>query len=554
VPTDTARFDRSSTTTITFSKGSAATVNNIEFAQDAPAYTFEFGSSDTGPALTIAGQGITNNSSRPQSFVVKAAGAGHTDARLAFTNSATAGGPDIYYYAGPETREGYGGGVIGFSDASTAGSASFTVRTGAARPPGQSTVGGEISFNDSSSAGTARFAIHGTLGSDGDTFGNVAFHDNSSADYGRFTNFGGAVSGGDGGNTQFFDTSTAAQGVYDNRGGTHDKANGGDVAFDGSANGGRGQFYNHAAQVTGAFGGVTSFNNNPSEVSQGASAGHGFYHNYGASESGQGGGGHTEFTAKHGSPTAGNGTFINYGSAIEGPSSAGHTIFSITTPTDYHPTAGNGVFWNHPAVGADGSAGFTEFAVYADDDNADAATSGGDVPTAGDGTFHNLGGQGRGVAGGYTVFKNTTSAGNAQLIAYGGASGGEGGRVMFHDDSSGASARVKLYGNGVLDLRHHTGELTIGSLELTNGLIYTQLGTKLTSLTVSENLALNSASATFSFWKGHRFKFNTPYTILAAANLSSFTAAQFSGTSVDDVQPTFTIVGNKLQVSFNKNP
>ncbi len=55
VPTNTATFATSFQTAITFSPSSAATVNNIEFAADAPPYVFTFGSSATTPALTIAG-------------------------------------------------------------------------------------------------------------------------------------------------------------------------------------------------------------------------------------------------------------------------------------------------------------------------------------------------------------------------------------------------------------------------------------------------------------------------------------------------------------------
>ncbi|MCG8428837.1 MAG: hypothetical protein MI754_15895, partial [Chromatiales bacterium] len=278
-PTDTAIFTTSSQTAITFLATGEATVDNIEFADSASAYTFTFGPSSI-PALTIRGEGVTNRSDRRQSFVVAATSSGYTNPQLRFINSASAGGDDMFYCAGPVTKEGYGGGVICFCNNSTAGSASFKAWTGAAAPPEHSTVGGEVSFCDTSSAGTARFTIYGSLGTDGDTFGNVVFHNTAKADNATFTNVGGTVSGGDGGNTQFYDNSTAAYGLFNNYGGTHSKANGGDVAFDGEADGGHGHFYNHAAKVAGAYGGVTSFNNNPPYVAtQGASAGHGSYFN-----------------------------------------------------------------------------------------------------------------------------------------------------------------------------------------------------------------------------------------------------------------------------------
>lgn len=546
VPSDTAVFAASSMTAITFSSTSEATVENIEFADDASAYTFTFGPSNS-PALTITGRGITNRSNRQQSFVVAATSSGYKSPQLKFANTATAGSSDMFYCAGPVTEQGYGGGVISFCDKSTAGSASYKVWTGAAAPPEHNTVGGEVSFSDASSADHARFTIYGSLGSDGDTFGNVVFHDIATAANATFTNVGGTVSGGDGGNTQFYGNSSAAFGVFDNWGGTHSKANGGDVAFDATADGGQGHFYNHAAKAAGAYGGVTSFNNNPPHVTKnGASAGHGSYFNYGAREGEQGGGGHVEFSAKYGSPTAANARIVNYGSTIESKSSAGHTIFSINLSTDYCPSAGNATIWNHPGEAEGMAAGFTEFSVYG------TGSGGSNVPTAGNGTFFNLGGYAPNATGGYTVFSSTSTAGNATLIAYGGTNGGYGGRIAFYDDALGAAAHVQLFGNGALDIGNHTKGVTIGTLDLTGGTIVVQLGTNVTSLAVTGELTLNSSYATFSFWtkEGGGFAFNTPYTILTSTCLSGFTAAQFSGNSIEGVEPAFAIVGNDLKVTF----
>jgi hypothetical protein len=393
------------------------------------------------------------------------------------------------------------------------------------------------------------------LGIDGYTFGNVVFSNTATADHGTFTNIGGTVSGGDGGNTQFYDNTTAAFGTFHNFGGSFPKANGGDVAFDSMANGGHAQFHNRAATVAGAYGGVTSFNNNPNrppdKETTGASAGFGTFINYGATQSGQGGGGHTEFTAKYGNATAGNGNFINYGSTICDKSSAGHTIFSTSDskpPHDFFPTAANGIFWNFPAVNTGAAAGYTEFAVYRKGNSPN-------VPTAGNGIFYNLGGNTSGSAGGYTIFQGSSTAANAVLIASGGTNDGLGGRIVFCDNASGGEAKVILMGNGELDMGTHKGPLTIGVLELTGGIINMQLGTDLSSLNVSKGLTLLSSQVNFFFWKKDKggFEFNKAYTILSAPNLSSFTAAQFAGNSVDGVQPSFTIVGNELQVSFNQN-
>jgi hypothetical protein len=285
----------------------------------------------------------------------------------------------------------------------------------------------------------------------------------------------------------------------------------------------------------------------------GASAGHGAYFNYGAREGEQGGGGHVEFSARHGSPTAANAHIFNYGSALENKSSAGHTIFSITRSTDsdkandYHPDAGHATIWNHPGSQAGAAAGFTEFSVF-------GSGSGSRVPTAGNGTIFNLGGCTSEASGGYTVFSGTSSAGNATLIAYGGSSGGHGGRIAFYDEASGGTATVKLFDNGELDIGGHTKGVSIGALELTGGTIATRLGHDTACLTVAGDLFLNSSHTTFAFSKEEEggFTFNTAYTVLTNAHLSSYSAERFRGNSIEGVKPTFSIVGNDLQVTFFK--
>ncbi|HEY5220242.1 MAG TPA: hypothetical protein VIJ16_10565, partial [Gemmatimonadaceae bacterium] len=513
VPTGTGDFGASSRTAISFSSKGGATVDAIVFSVGAPSFKFTFDApAPTAPALTIRGRGITNNSANPHHFIVASSAVSYTQPQLKFTNFATAGGANVNYAVGPTTPAAAGGGVIGFCDQSTAGSASFTVTTGAGTPVEPSTVGGEVSFSDCSSAGAARFTIHGsTSTTDGDTFGNVVFHDTSTAASAVFTNTGGTVLGGDGGNTQFYDNATAASALCHNKGGTVSGSNGGDVAFDGTSIAAGGTFHNYAATASGGYGGVTSFNNNAPTVNrptEGASAGSGQFYNYGAKESGEGGG-HTYFTAKYGSPTAAGGTFINHGSDVSGYDSlAGHTVFSITLPqiAEYAPSAGSGVFWNLPGTVAGAHGGYTQFTVYTDDNStsststtttttttittvtttttrlaSDASNGSGPSgpsgpsgassassasspssgsskslpPTAGSGTFLNLGATVQGAGGGQTVFDSTASAGNAQLIATGGVNGGEGGSIVFEDQSSGGAATVLLSGNGTLDISYY---------------------------------------------------------------------------------------------------
>lgn len=549
VPKEVALFSKSGITTVRFSKLSKAVVQQILFKKDSPSYNFTIVVHSDTPALTIEGAGIVNESAHIQSFNVASKGENYWHPQLKFAGKASAGGYLVSYYAGPESLEsGYGGGIIGFCDHASAGAAMFTVRTGAQAPPKEnSTVGGEVSFSDFSNAGTSRFFIFGTLGKDGDTFGNTVFHDQASAAHAVFTNMGGTVPKGDGGNTQLYNNATAAFGIFNNYGGECPEANGGDVAFDGNANGGKGQFYNRVATAKGAFGGVTSFNNNPPFLQGvGASAGEGYYYNYGASHAGHGGGGHTEFTAKYGSPTAANAQIFNYGSALKDKSSAGHTIFSISLPTEYHPTAGNAVIWNYPGSGKEGAGGFTEFSVYEKGTNLG-------VPSAGQAIFHNIGATGAGPSGGYTSFNGISDAADAKLIAYGGSNQGSGGMIIFSDKSKGAGAFIELIGNGTLDLSEHQGKLSIARLTLSDGILNIQLGKEVTHLHIGNRLVMISQQTTFCFTKDDQgFAYNKKFKVLSASNLNEFRPTQFRGNHIDGIAPTFSMEGKDLYVVYLK--
>lgn len=546
VPSVKATFGKSSHTQIDFAAGAVQVIEQIEFSAGADAYQFNFASSEK-PALTVTGR-VSNDSGQVQHFIVAATTSGYQNPQLSFTGTASAGDETLCYSAGPVSPEGYGGGVISFHDQASAGSARYTAWTGAGVPPDHSTVGGEIAFCDQTSAGQASFTIYGSLGSDGDTFGNVVFHDSATAASAIFKNVGGTVSGGDGGNTQFYGHSSAANGQFNNLGGTHEKANGGDVAFDSQASGGSGIFQNYAAPAAGAYGGVTSFNNNPPETAGvGASAGNGRYFNFGAQGEQQGGGGHLEFSAKYGAPTAANAQITNLGSVISHRSSAGHTLFSISLPAAYAPTAGNACICNQPAPLKGGAAGYTEFAVF------DEGAASGGYPSAGEAVISNLGGGADGVAGGFTQFSGQSSAGAATLIALGGVGEKSGGRVIFYDQSEAASACIQLQGNGELVLGDHDGPLSVKDLLLHGGLISIQLGSAVTSLQVSGNLLLNG-SCEFDFWQASDggFEFNTPYTVLQSDSLTEAQTGCFSANSIEGVTPVFSLQGNALQVTYTK--
>jgi hypothetical protein len=556
VPTETATFGASSQTGIGFAANSSATIQNILFAGGAPPYSLTFNApAPNAPALTVTGQGLTNVSGATQQIVVASSAQNYKQPQLKFMNSASAGGSSMSYSVGPATPAAAGGGVIGFYGTSTAGSANFVVRTGAGAPPTNSTVGGEVSFSDSSTAGTATFTMYGSTSTvnRGDTFSNTVFHDTANAGSGLFTNIGGTLTGCDGGNTQFYDNANAALGVFHNLGGSVVKANGGDVAFDGTANAAGGHFHNYPATADGGYGGVTSFNNNypPMNPSTpGASAGNGLFYNYGAKAIGQGGG-HTSFSGEYGSGIGGNGTFVNYGAAVAGTDSvAGRTVFSISLPqkAPYQPSAGAGVFWNFPGSVAGAPGGYTRFAVYTGSGQPGSASN---APTAASATCYNLGGTVQDAQGGQTEFKGTSSAGQAQLVAIGGLNGGLPGRILFYDQSSGGTAAVYLYGSGTLDISDHAAPgVTIGTLAVGGGIIGVTVGSATTCLTVSKSLQVQTYPVIFAFKAGSGFATGTAYTVLTAPDLSNATASQFSGSTVNGASPTFSIVGNNLQVTF----
>ena len=585
VPTDKATFSSSVETDINFKLNSFSTINKIEFDSKAATYNFLIGPSKIEkPALTIAGEGVLNLSPKPQYFKVAATTSGPWNPQLNFTQSSSAGGSNIHYIAGPISEKGSGGGVIKFSDESKAGSANFTAWTGAERPEGWQTVGGEISFYDNASADLGTFKAYGTLGTDGDTFGNIVFHKFATAFKGTFTNIGGTVSGGDGGNTQLYDNTTAAYGVFKNLGGTYDEANGGDVAFDGNASAGFGSFYNYASEVEDAYGGVTSFNNNGPEMNGvGSSAGNGCIHNYGSQSSGTGGG-HLKFTSIYGSPTAANATIINYGSHVKGQKSAGYTLFSILPPTNYYPTAGSSTIHNQPAAIKGGAAGYTEFEISTGygkkKPKISTVIKDGFIPTADHATIYNCGGQSAGIAGGYTLFSGTTTAGDARIFAQGGShkgkggrvtfsntsragsarlvaeagtAGGSGGQIIFTDKSEGENAQLQIAGNATLDISKHLGKLTVSTLESYEGNIIVQLGAKTTSLNVSVELTLHSKKMKFKFVPAaDKFKFDTKYTVLLCPSLCSYKEDQFKGNKIEGIKPAFKIVGNQLKVEYKK--
>jgi autotransporter-associated beta strand protein len=116
VPTNTAIFGASNTTSITFQPFAVTSIGTLQFNPDAPAYSFTTFVPFFTP-ITITGAGIVNNSSNAPTFIVG------NQASLLFLNASTAGNAIIITNAG---------GITGFENSATGGDARFITNAGGA--------------------------------------------------------------------------------------------------------------------------------------------------------------------------------------------------------------------------------------------------------------------------------------------------------------------------------------------------------------------------------------------------------------------------------------
>jgi autotransporter-associated beta strand protein len=300
-PADTATFASSNTRGVSISANTE--VNGIVFNAGAAAFTI----STSGPALTISGNGVVNNSGIEQHF------AGQSAAGLIqFTNSATAG--DATY---TQTGNGGFGTITQFLDTSNAGAATFINQGGTDFLGGAGAVfffesstaadgmffnlpgranGGATDFFDDSNAGNATFICDGGSLS-APVQGFVSFYVNSSAANATFVANGEEASGLSVGLVTFEDNSTAANATVIANGGTAPGAGGGRISFftgtstaananliiNGGKNGGGGGMLDFEADSDGgtarvqvfANGRVTLTNHNAPGISVGSIEGNG---------------------------------------------------------------------------------------------------------------------------------------------------------------------------------------------------------------------------------------------------------------------------------------
>ena len=273
--------------------------------------------------------------------------------------------------------------------------------------------------------------------------GTIQFTNGATAGNGtRITDSGPEASDSPGGITQFFDNSSAGNAGIVNTIGSGGGSGGGGTEFHNSSTAGNAGFFNAGGRTF-----IRFFGN--------STAGNARFFN----------GGTVSFSD---ASNAGNGTFSTNNGTINCEPCAGSVQFFDTS------TAGNGTFTYSGAVTTDGRSAFTVFF---------------DNSSAGNGTFTceagDEGGDGAGVS-----FIQASTAANATLVANDGSNGGGGGIIQFFNDSSGGQSRVRVFGNGFLDISGHNAPgVSIGSIQ-GSGLVF--LGAL--NLTVGTN----NRSTTFS--------------------------------------------------------
>src|SRR6266511_913588 len=402
VPDGTATFAPSSKTTIVLGNAGNTVIDNITFAQTAPAYTILIGA---GQGLSVngsgAGGGVSNNSSVSPNFLVFGALSG-----LAFFNNA---------------------GLVSFTpaDFNKPASPAIIITNG---------TGGTTSFYNNSSAGTPNngpLSIF-TTKINNNSGGTTQFFHSSTANFADISNKGN-------GSILFFDTSTAGGATLENA------STGGEVRFSDSSTAGGALIQNFFGSTTNFFGaanagfativngfqgiGTTNFNGNSSGAGASILIGSGSVTNFNDSSTAAGATidntGDIESTGGQlvfgGQSKAGFASITNIG---------GQTQFGETSTADHatitNSNSGGTSFFNSSMAGN---------AIITNEKNA--ATLFADTSTADNATILNK-------LGGVVVFKNNSTAGNATIT-------NDGGATTFVDTSCVGSATITAINGGFIN-------------------------------------------------------------------------------------------------------
>jgi len=175
-------------------------------------------------------------------------------------------------------------------------------------------------------------------------------------------------------------------------------------------------------------------------------------------------GGQTIFndTSSAGGASIGNGSGfeVNGQTTFNDASTAGHASISNRGAGESHDDGGRTTF-NGTSTAANASI-YNEGAGPVSTAGR-AVTTFNDTSTAGHATITNDGGLYPVSPAGATIFRGSSTADGATLIGNGGVDWG--GSIVFNDTSTGATARVKVFDNGYLDIGHHQSDVTLGSIE-----------------------------------------------------------------------------------------
>jgi autotransporter-associated beta strand protein len=419
VPTGTATFDVSNTTSLNIS--SSASINEMLFNAGAPAYRFTIPINVT---FDITGSGIVNNSSNAPTFINLFG--------LTFHDGSTAGNALILNGSGLSPA------IVTFLDTSTAGTASIIINTSVSSNPAI------VQFLGQSTAGNA------TIINSLDSF--VAFFSTSSAGNAAISN-GGALS--------FFNATTAGSATITNN-------LGGVLNFNDTSTAG-------SAIITNFVGGAVNFND--TSTAGNAKITNNFFLNFNnASTAGNAEINNSSLLTFNNTSTAGSATIVNNGGGaatteFRGTSTAGNATITNDDVLIFRDTstAGNANITNNGGLG------------FVDASTAGSATiinnqviNFVDASTAGNATITNnqfLNFFSTTTAGNASIFNNSTlrffeasTAGNAIITNNSGAT------TFFLDNSTGGNARLIANANGTVDFSQTLGpagdkKVSAGSIE-----------------------------------------------------------------------------------------